>query len=148
MCLLMAWWQLLPLSQDHSGSLSFAASGTLPGFGSGLSACILWESIYTSGTPATLNAGFEQECLLVLAVRSHCSSHLWHSQRQFVSAGSWRVPWQSSLASRGSPCFSLDSFHCVILAPSEYLRDIQPWSSPWDLTPEARASVSSPHSSW
>ena len=93
MCLLMAWWQLLPVGQDHRGSLSFATSGTLPGFGSGLSACIslsgngncncvylhFWHSCY-------FGAGFEQECLLlVLAVHSHCSSHLWHSQRQLLA---------------------------------------------------------------
>ena len=42
------------------------------------------------------------------------------------------------------PCFSLDSLHCVTLAPSDYLHSSQPQSSPWGSTPKAWVSASSP----
>lgn len=46
------------------------------------------------------------------------------------------------------PGFSLDSLHCVTLAPSDYLHSSQSQSSPWSSTPKAWASAPSPHSVW
>ena len=103
MCLLMAWWQLLPVGQDHRGSLSFATSTLYLGLAV---ACLLAfpslgmktvaVSIYTSGTPATLaltlNRGVCFWCWQFIAIVHPTSGIHKGSFWQFVSAGSWRVP--------------------------------------------------------
>ena len=69
-------------------------------------------------------------------------------EHRFRAHRTWAhiVLWQWSHASLAGLGLSLDSLSCVVLAPSEYIHDSQPWSSPWGSILDAWATELSSHS--
>ena len=151
LCLLMAWWQLLPLWSGLQWWYLVPVSGTPPGFEASAVASqlafSLWDCKLQSHLVPPLALLLAWHTLVVgrhtflwgHAAHSPCLPHLWHSRKWvpgICELGEWEVlaATNSCLSRRPRLFPGLPQLCCT--SPSEYLHSSQPQFSPCGLSPE------------
>ena len=152
LCLLMAWWQLLPLRSGPQWWHLVPVSGTPPGFEAlavaSQLAFSLWDCQLQSHLVPPLALLLAWHTLVVARhtflwgqeAHSPCLPHLWHSRKWvpgICELGEWGVLAATDSCLSGRPRLFPGLPQLCCASPSEYLHSSQPQFSPWGLSPEA-----------